>query len=464
MRDMADPVRNEALAALQKLFTEKPGHASLSQALAPGLKNTAFSDTDKRFLRRLATGVTERKAMLEGMLRLRSTVDPKKMKPLIRMILMCGLYELFFMDTKPYAVVSEYVKLAEKRGFYGLKGFVNGFLRSVGRDIDEKGKVRALESLTEALSLRERLCLPEELYELFSSWFDEETLISICLSFLNEDRELTVRLMKSNATKEALRESLAKEGIVLKENDYSDSLLQETCFTLENVNDLTGLEAFQKGWFYIQSLSSQLDCLTLSDILRENREIRVYDACSSPGGKSIDLSDENPEKAQILACDTDEERLAAVQENIKRLHIQNIRTEVRDATVFEPAFEQAFDIVICDAPCSGLGTIGKNPDIRLNVTKESVKRIGELQRAILDNVSRYVKPGGVLIYSTCTVNPGENTEQTAAFLQKHKEFVQEEAAAFLPEKLKQAAAGKDILMLPGMFSQDGFYVCRMRRL
>ena len=438
-------VRNSVLSLLLMVFEKEK---TLTEASQEVLMTTSFSEEDRRFFTRLSRGVLEREPELRAVLKKASSVPPGKMKPAIRFILCMGLYEIRYMDTKPYAVVSEAVKLTEKRKFYGLKGFVNGVLRTCQRDQDR---------LFSDLALNERLCMPEELYDLFSSWYDPETLEKICLSFLTEESGLTIRVLKNRTSEETLKESFKNEGI-----SCSETVLDKT-WHLTGIRDLTGLQSFQEGLFYIQDLSSQLDAYVLRDLTMSGKKLKVLDVCSAPGGKSIDVWDDASGAIEITACDVSEEKTALIEENIARLKADAIRTEVKDAAEFCEAFENAFDIVIADVPCSGLGTIRKRPDIRYHTTRQKLEELEKLQQKILDNVCRYVKPGGVLLYSTCTINPGENEKQTEAFLNSHPAFSLEDLSERLPEGLNSACIMGDIRMLPGLHPGDGFYVCRMRR-
>ena len=379
-----------------------------------------LQDRDRRFILKLSKGVTERKITLDAVLQNYSSVPLQKMKPAVRLILCMGLYQILFMETEAYAAVSESVKLTVKRGYSGLRGFVNGVLRKVSSE-----KEQALSKLY----ARERCAVPEFLWDSFVSWYGAETAERIFRYMLSEESEkLYVRRNTQKVTEEALTEMLSDEGASLVPTGFS-----EDTYVLHDRSSLTGLQAFRDGLFYVQDLSSALSGEPLRALCAAaGPDFSVLDVCAAPGGKSLHVADMLGKKGQILSCDVSERKTALIRENAVRAGAENIEVRVQDASEFVPAFEHAFDLVIADVPCSGLGIIGGKPDIKYHVTAESLASLLELQKKILNHVIRYVKPGGVLMFSTCTVNPAENTGNRDQILRTDSAFSLKCERQFLP--------------------------------
>lgn len=433
----------------QRTSSEGPSFLRLISGTS---RSDGLSGPGGPFVRRLVRGCLEKKVLLEGLISRKSSVPLKKMKPYVRLILLQALYELCYMDTEPYAAVSEALRLAEKRRLSGLKGFINAVLRNI---------LREKEILMADLSFREACSLPEPLFNLISEWYDEETLKGIARSFSEEERALSVRHMASKVKEEAFLESLQAEGV----SAVRDQAVEKAYF-LEGGEDLTSLETFRKGWMYVQDVSSQLDACAVKDLTSGKDNIRILDLCASPGGKSIDLCDDCRDEGEILACDLTEAKIKTIRENLERLDFRSVKTRINDASVYQESFREQFDLVIADVPCSGLGTIRKKPDLLLSFDESTEKRLKDLvllQRKILENAALYVKPGGTLVYSTCTVNPEENEKQTEAFLSRHPEYVKKDLKELLKTLPGKAFLDRDIRILPGELPYDGFYVCRMEK-
>ena len=342
---------------------------------------------ERAFITRVVEGTLERQIEIDYIINQFSKVKVNKQKPVIRTILRSSVYQLKYMDHVPdSAVCNEAVKLAGKKGFVNLKGFVNGVLRNISRNLD------------------------------MVSYPDPSNEIA-CLS---------------------VRYSLEKDGVV-----YRRHPVLPYAYELTNYDYLAGLLAFQKGYFYIQDISS----MQVAEWAEPKEGDYVIDVCAAPGGKAIHLAEKLSGTGYVEARDLTEYKVALIEENIERSGLDNIEAVCQDATINDEASYEKADILIADLPCSGLGILGKKPDLKSKMTVEMAKGLADLQRQILTVVHNYVKPGGKLLYSTCTINREENEDNTAWFVENFPEF----------EKIREKQ------MLPGSDMGDGFYIAEFRK-
>lgn len=419
-------------------------HVVLRQALE---KYQYLEKQDRAFITRVVEGTLEYRLTIDAILDGCSKVKVKKMKPVIRTILRMSVYQIVWMDRIPdSAVCNEAVKLAVKRRFQGLKGFVNGVLRTVARQKDEKGGFAFSD-----WSLK--YSMPQWLIDRWSDSFPPETVEQMLQAFL-ADTPTTVRCNLDKADKAAILESLRSQGAVVEESPLSGNAL-----LLMSYDYLDGLEAFRKGWIQVQDVSSGF----VGEIADPQPGDRILDVCGAPGGKSLHIADKLKGSGLVVVRDLTEGKIRMVEENIARAGFTNMRTEVRDALEFDADWENQADIVIADLPCSGLGIIGKKPDIKYQVTEEGLQDLAELQREILTVVSRYVKPGGKLIYSTCTINRQENEEQADWFCSGFP-FRPINMEGMLGDAIREESMKQGRLqLLPGQYPCDGFFIAAFRK-
>jgi 16S rRNA (cytosine967-C5)-methyltransferase len=393
-----------------------------------------LEERDRAFIKRLTEGTIERQTELDYYLNHFSSVPVRKMKPLIRCLMRMSVYQILYMDSVPdSAVCNEACKLAQKRKFGNLKGFVNGVLRSVVRQKDCLPMPDESAQPMEYLSVR--YSMPLWLVELWVKSYGRERAERL-LEGLLAIHPVSLRL-RTDCTEEE-RGRLIQEMEAAGAKLHKSSLLPYL-YTVENMENLTELPGFAQGLFVVQDASSAL-AVEAAGIKAGDF---VVDICAAPGGKSI-LAAERA--GRVLARDVSEAKTALIEENIARMGRDNITVEVHDATVAdEKLFEQA-DVLLADVPCSGLGVMGKKRDIKYRVSEERIASICALQKHILESSWRYVKPGGVLLYSTCTINPAEN-EKMARWIEESFPFQMEEERQFMP--------GED--------ETDGFYYARFRR-
>lgn len=390
---------------------------------------------ERSYLKRVCEGTLEHMIWIDYVLNQFSSVKVDKMKPAIRCILRSSVYELNCMDAiPPSATCNEAVKLAQKRGFRNLKGFVNGVLRSVSRNLSnipmpDRGQ-EPLRYLSVAYSM------PQWILELWQGSYPMEQIETFLDAFLTE-MPTAIRVNPLKTTEEELKKELEAAGIQVRETGVLGALF------LENYDYLEKIPAFLEGKFHVQDLSSMQAGLWAAPA----EGSFVLDVCAAPGGKSLHAAELMRGTGMVEARDLTEAKVALLRENISRCQLPNIRAVQADARELDPVLIGKADLVIADLPCSGLGVLGRKADIKYKLKKESCEELAALQREILQTVQRYVKPGGTLLYSTCTINPNENEGNTAWFLQEHPEFRLEKQQQILPQKGRQ----------------DGFFLAKMVR-
>ena len=454
---------NIRLLVLETLVEVEKKNIFVKDALHKLLFAKQFlSKQDRAFITRLVEGVTEYQVRLDYIINCFSKTPVKKCKPLIRCVLRMGVYQMIYMDSVPdEAACDESVKLAKKKGFHNLVGFVNGVLRNVERN---KGQIHfptKEESITQYLSIT--YSMPLWIVESMIDWYGEERTEDILKASV-ETTDLTIRVNTNRITKEELVEKLKAKEIQVTEGNYVEEALH-----LENINYVGRTPGFKEGEFFVQDESSMLlyqIAAPMQEMKEQNGEshpLRVLDLCAAPGGKTTHFAQKLGDKACIEARDLSEKKTSLIAENIERLGCSNIETVVWDALVPDDSKKGWADIVIADLPCSGFGIISKKNDIKYHITEQQLLELANLQKTILTNAASYVKPGGVLLYSTCTINPAENRENVQWFLE-HFPFTAEDISGSIPDALKEFQVGENMLqLLPGVAKCDGFFIAKMRK-
>ncbi len=417
-------------------------HVILRQALE---KYQYLEKQDRAFITRVVEGTIEYKLTIDAIIDRCSSTPVRKCKPVIRTILRMSVYQIFWMDRIPdRAVCNEAVNLAVRKKFVGLKGFVNGVLRSIVRQKED--------FVFEDWSLK--YSMPEWILDMWKSQYPAETVEQILTSFPG-DAPTAVRCNLDRASMEEIRESLAGQGVRVEESPLTAHGL-----LLTGYDYLESLEAFNQGWIQVQDPSSSL----VGDAADPKPGDRVLDVCGAPGGKSLHIADKLKGTGLVCVRDLTEGKVRMIQDNIDRTGFTNMEAEVWDALEFDPRWESAADIVIADLPCSGLGIIGKKPDIKYQASMEKIGDLAKLQREILSVVHRYVKPGGTLIYSTCTISRAENEEQREWFFKSFPEFRACSLAGKLGPAIEEETM-KDgyVQLLPGRYPCDGFFIAAFTR-
>lgn len=439
---------------LDILLELEKGEEYSSILIAAALDKYDYLDgKEKAFIKRVCEGTIERRIQIDYVLNQYSKTPVMKMKPLIRELLRMSVYQLLFMEYIPAAAVcNEAVKLAKKRRFQQLQGYVNGVLRTIDR---EKGKIPYPErdkDLTAYLSVR--YSMPSWLIAHFTEAYGQEVCEKILEAFL-ERRAVCVRLDEGLTEKERqeLFSAWEKAGV-----EVSGHPCLPYAAMLQKATGIRRLAGYEEGRFAVQDVSSML--------VVEAAGIRpgdtVIDVCAAPGGKALHAAEKLQGTGRVITCDVSANKTEKIEENRARLRLKNVTVRVQDARVRDDALVGQADILLADVPCSGLGVIGHKQDIKYRVTAESLKEIGKLQKEIITNVIDYIKPGGILMYSTCTMNPGEN-EEMVSWICETFGFEKVSMEKELPAALKAEAEKGMIQLLPGIHETDGFFFAKLRK-
>lgn len=408
---------------------------------------------DKAFLKRVTEGTLERRIQIDYILDQFSRVPAASMKPFIRNLLRLSVYQLFFMDSVPDAAVcNEAVKLAGKRGFRSLSGFVNGVLRNIARNRDRICWPDREKEPVGFLSVK--YSVPLWLVEKLLSERGRERTESILESFL-VPAPVTIRIRQElgSQEREELISRMRQTGAAADPHPY-----HPFAYTLRGAEGISSLPGFSEGLFMVQDTSSMLVCEAAG--IRPGQ--RVIDVCASPGGKAVHAAEKLKESGFVSARDLTEYKAGLIRDNSRRMRADRVETLIWDARRLREEDIESADAVLADLPCSGLGVIGRKKDIKYRMSPESLLELAKLQRQILGTVWRYVKPGGVLIYSTCTINPGENEENVGWFLERYP-FHLESLSSCLPQELSGEGESGMLQLLPGIHKSDGFFLARLVR-
>ncbi len=434
---MSVTARQTAFSILLKIEKDK---AYSNIALDSAVKGVSLDSTDCAFISRLVYGVTERKITLDYIISQFLNQPLKKLKTEVLVILRIGTYEILFMDKIPVsASVNESVLLTKNNKCQFASGLVNAVLRKVSVE---------KENVFNSLSGEERLSIlysaPIDLVRFLKHHYNEQNAEEILKSALNK-KEITIRVNTLKTTENELIEVLKKENISTEITSLKNALIINTKGAVYE------LDAYKKGLFYVEDISSQICVKELG--LKEN--YKLIDVCSAPGGKSFTASQYMNNTGEIYSCDIHAHRVELIKTGAERLGIKNIIPTVNDATVFNEKFKNA-DCVLCDVPCSGLGIIGKKPEIKYKLL-DDIKELIPIQKEILSIASKYVKSGGTLIYSTCSINPNENRKVCDWFLKENEDFYSVKVS---PKTERCIDEGDYLTLLPHINNCDGFFIAK----
>ncbi len=366
---------------------------------------------DRAFITRLSQGTIERMIELDAIINQFSKTKVKKMKPVIAAILRSGVYQLKYMDSVPdSAACNEAVKLTVKRGFSGLKGFVNGVMRNIARNLDQVKWPDEKKEPVKYLSVR--YSVPEWMVQRIMDQYGTEACEKILEAFL-QPHPTSVQVDTDRISMDEITESLKQQGITVKKNEQVERAL-----FLSGYEALDEIEEFEDGLLYVQDTASMLAV----ELAAPKEGDQVIDVCAAPGGKSVYAARMIGAKGHVEARDLTEYKVEMIEENIERCQLSNMEAKVWDAREFDPSAEEKADVVIADLPCSGLGVIGTKTDIKYNASEKKIAELAALQQEILGVVCRYVKTGGTLLYSTCTMTKEENEDNVHKFLAEHADF------------------------------------------
>lgn len=431
---------NARKLAFKILMSIEEGREVSDKVINDYLKKNSLDKRDENLVRKIVYGCLENKLLLNYYIKEMASMPFSKIDQEIIYILQIGMYQILFLDKVPNsAAVNESVKIAKKVN-YKTSGFVNGVLRSFIRQkenlsIDDKDIIEYM-SLTYSY--------PKWLVKYFIDLYDQEKTEKI-FKFNKKAPTLCIRANTLKISREELLKNLKDLGMSVEKSN-----LTKAGIIINDLNEhsIDQLDLFIDGYFYIQDDASIL----VSEIVNPEVGDKILDACAAPGGKSTHLAQLMDDKGSVLARDISKNKLALIEENVKRLGIESVKSEIHDGSMEDKSHQEYFDKVLIDAPCSGLGIIRRKPEIKYNRSIEDIKSITNLQYSILEESSKLLRKGGHLIYSTCTIGNLENSDVINKFLSKHKNFDIIEID------------GKDFLqILPGDFPSDGFFICKLMK-
>lgn len=414
--------------------------------------NKSISSQDENLIRELVYGVLENKIYMDYILSKASSIKIKKIHFQIIEILRTAIYQIVFMDRIPEsAAVNEAVKLAKKYGHKGTIGFVNGVLRSIVR---EKEKFMKIDTKDMVKYMSIRYSYQEYMVKRWIDEFGVEFTESLCKSN-NEKPFLNIRVNTLKTSKEKLMERLNDQGYNAYEAKYASD-----CIIVKNPIRITEIDEFKDGFFTIQDESSIL----VGQIINPKEDSLVLDICAAPGGKSTHLAQLMNNTGKVISRDIYDHKIDLIKENAIRLGIKNIESQLYDALTLDEEYKDKVDYCLLDAPCSGLGLIRRKPEIKFNRSEEDIDDLIELQKKIINIAKQYVKVGGTLVYSTCTIENKENILLIKEFLKENNNFelTSLEDNFHNTEDLETLDQGY-IQLYPNIHGTDGFFIAKMIR-
>ena len=432
---------NARTTALSALIACRKQGAWADGVLKEYIARDRLDRRDAALASRLCYGVLQNRMLLDHYIQTCLTGSIKKLQPVVLDILRLGMYQILLMDKIPVsAAVNEAVEQGKKYANRSASGLINGVLRRA---------VREKETLPAPKALSVRYSHPEDLVHLLEESVGADKIEDLLASH-NLAPKTVLQVNPLVSSKDAVQAELENAGISLEPHPWlSDA------FLVSGTGSLEKMPLFQNGAFLVQDPAARLAVLA-ADL---QPGMRILDGCAAPGGKSFAAAMAMQNNGSITSCDIHEHKINLLAKGAERLQIEIIEPKLQDARNYVPQWDQAMDVVLADVPCSGLGVIRKKPDIRYKELT-GLERLPQIQIDILENVCRYVKPGGVLVYSTCTILHRENEDVVKQFLQTHLDFSME--AFDLPEAIGGRCCGM-ITLLPSIHETDGFFICKLRR-
>ncbi|MEB3101238.1 16S rRNA (cytosine(967)-C(5))-methyltransferase RsmB [Ferviditalea candida] len=454
-----DSRRNKKLSArevaLEILTRVAEDQAYSNLLLNQTLERYKLERLDASLVTEIVYGTIQRNNTIDHFLQRFVNKGLEKLQPWVSSLLRLSFYQLYYLDRiPPHAVVHEAVEIAKKKGHRGISGLVNGVLRNVLRSREEL-------TIPDNLPPVKRIALqhshPEWMVSKWIKQYGERTAEQICASN-NEPPKSSIRVNTLKLERTALLERLRNQGLQAEASEIAASGI-----VARSGGNLALAEGYAAGEFSIQDESSML----VSEITDPQPGMQVLDCCAAPGGKTTHLAEKMHDMGTIWANDVHEHKKKLIEAQAGRLGLNCIRTQVTDAAHLSERFaEGSFDRILLDAPCSGLGVIRRKPDVKWSKSEREIAGITDIQFSILSDIRNLLKPGGVLVYSTCTLMREENEGMIARFLEQFPEFEPDpELEAMLPEPVREKAmlsAGM-VRILPHHFHSDGFFIARLKR-
>lgn len=431
--------------AVQVLYAVEEERAFSNLALKKALwEQKHLTQRDKNLVTALVYGTEKYKIYIDHLLEQASSRKKSRISPWTLAILRVGIFQILFLDKVPsFAAVHESVELIKGTKESKASGFVNGVLRNV---------VRTKDALVEAdMPDHVRCSVPKKVFEFVASFYGDEWASSFFKESL-EEAPLSVRVNTEKTDKDTLKQMLATEGVESRDCSYASD-----CLHTKGMQQIPLMISYQNGEFIIQDEGAMLSV----ELLGVDKNQSILDMCAAPGGKSTHMAQLTGKQGQVVARDIHEHKLELIDENAKRLGLENIRIEKRDAMIpLNETEMESYDRVLLDAPCSGLGILRRKPDIKYHLTPKKFHNLVQMQKKMILNGFDAVKPGGVLVYTTCTVNPRENA-QVVEYLLRERPSAQLDME-MIPDSLR-SLKGEDgnIQLWPHVHGTDGFFMARI---
>lgn len=438
---------NSRWTAVRVLAQYRKKQPFVAEQLHAAFRKNHVPPAERPFVTELVQGTIRRQLQLNWILRQFVRGKYEKLPDMIRAILQISLYQKLFLSRVPdYAIVDEAVRLTRRSHQEKLVGFVNGVLRNVLRHLDELDYPNVDKNPIEALSIR--FSFPEWMVERWVKQFDVKFTRAL-LEALNRTPVISIRVNTLKTSVEEYASILEEGGFEPEKSAYLDEFL-----TIQKSGRIERLPFYEEGYFSIQDESAGL----AAHVLNPQPGERILDMCAAPGGKTTHIAERMKNQGQIIAADLYANRLKTVEENARRLGINCIDTLEADGRKLSI---KPVDRVLIDAPCSGLGVISRKPDIKWRRTLRDIQEMKAIQSELLENAAGLVRAGGVLVYSTCTIEPEENENQIFRFLKNHKNFELEHTGAFVREILTDSNGF--VKTFPNVHHIDGSFIARLVR-
>ncbi|MFS0672385.1 16S rRNA (cytosine(967)-C(5))-methyltransferase RsmB [Ornithinibacillus sp. 179-J 7C1 HS] len=442
-------LRNTAIELLLRIEQDS-GYSHL--LINHEIKSKNISPKDEGLLTELVYGTLQYKMTLDYYIA--AFIDKnKKLSPWVRMLLRMSIYQMIYLDKVPdHAIIHEAVEIAKQRGHKGVASLINAVLRNIQRngvpstnDIEDPVKRLSIETSH-----------PEWLVKRWVNCYGYETTKEMCVANLHH-KPISIRIQPMKISRIEAMEQLESDGFTVSPSTFS-----EQGIIIEKGNILKS-SLFTKGMITIQDQSSML----VGEMINAQPGQTILDACSAPGGKATHIAEKMRNEGNVFAHDLHKKKIKLIDEKAKELTLTNIKAEQMDARKLRERYEEdTFDRILVDAPCSGLGVMRGKPDIKYNKSEEDIERLSEIQKEILSTIAPLLKPNGLLVYSTCTVDPSENEKVVQDFLSRNQNYeIDQEFFNELPSELKnaQGVTKYGLQLFPQNYQTDGFFLTRLMR-
>lgn len=452
-RTAQGPLKSSAReAALTVLTRVEQDHSYSNLLLNQTLRSAHFERQDAALATELVYGTLQHLSTIDYFLGRFIAKGVASLQPWVRNLLRLSFYQLYYLDKiPPHAAVHEAVNIAKRKGHQGVSGMVNGVLRNV---IRQKEALIIPSDLPAVQRIALKHAHPEWMVERWVRKFGEAIAEQICEAN-NTPPHSSIRVNTQKTSREELLSRWREAGY-----EAEPSAIAPAGIRVAGGGNLALTDEFRSGLFTVQDESSML----VAEVVDPQPGMRVLDCCAAPGGKSTHLAEKMKDEGFLAACDIHEHKEKLIRDQTQRLGLHAVHPTIADALQLQNVFERAtFDRILLDAPCSGLGVIRRKPDLKWTKTEAEIATISDLQRKMIEAVYPLLKPGGILVYSTCTITQEENDDVVDSFLQAHPEFVRDSFPVALSNSLGGKGHDGQAFLLPSDFGSDGFFIARLRK-